>query len=270
MKFRLDLAYDGAGFHGWAAQPGQRTVESTLSEAIAAALTLIERPPSHDLVVAGRTDAGVHARAQVAQLTAEAGPADAPALQHHVARLLPVDVALHALTPAPDGFDARFSALGRTYCYRLWDADSRRDPTRRRTVATMQWPLDPKAMAEAAGALVGLRDFAAFCRAREGATTVRHLRRFDVARCPDTTIECWLEADAFCHSMVRALVGAVVAVGAGRRDLAWLTGLTQIRTRAHDVIVLPPHGLTLEAVAYPPDGQMAARAAEAKNRRVAP
>ena len=270
MRFRLDLAYDGTDFHGWAAQPGLRTVEGTLSDAIGAALPLVGCPSGHELVVAGRTDAGVHARAQVAHLDAAVDAGFAPELRRHVARLLPPDVALHTLTPARDGFDARFSATSRTYCYRLWDEASSPQPVLRWMVAQVPWRLDVDAMAGAATSLLGLHDFAAFCRPREGATTVRELRRAEVARGADGMIECRLTADAFCHSMVRSLVGALVAVGAGRRDAGWVASLLDRDVRANDVTVMPACGLTLEAVDYPPDDQLAARAQQARNRRDCP
>jgi len=268
-RFRLDLAYDGTDFHGWAAQPGQRTVEGELQHAIATALVCCGLPGSQALVVAGRTDAGVHARAQVAHLDAEAESGDATRLASQIARLLPPDIALHRLLPAPDGFDARFSATGRTYCYRLWDATSPVDPITRRNVTRLPMNLDTGAMAVAGASLVGLRDFAAFCRPREVGTSIRQLRRFDVSRVGGT-IECWLEADAFAHSMVRSLVGAVCEVGAARRDTDWLAHVAALPHRSGDVPVLPPGGLTLEAVTYPPDDQLAARAEQARQLRSLP
>jgi len=304
-RYRIDLAYDGTDFHGWAAQPGQRTVEGVLRDAIVAALTTLGLPPECAITVAGRTDAGVHARGQVAHMDVRADPATplrsaqddengapsscalrlraaqapsqdlATTLTRLISRGLPDEVSLHHVTPAPDGFDARFSATGRTYCYRLWDDVSVPFPALGRMVTPAPWRLDVDTMAQAAASLTGLRDFAPFCRshdaakAAQGATTIRHLRRFDVARAedPSRTIECWLEADAFCQSMVRSLVGAVVTIGGGRHDLAWLTAVASGTSRASDVPVLPPKGLTLEAVTYPPDDQLAARAEQARNTR---
>jgi len=268
-RFRLDLAYDGTDFHGWAAQPGLRTVEGELTRAIEVALERGALPPSHQLVVAGRTDAGVHARAQVAHLDIEAKVTCGVRLVVQLVHLLPHDIVLHKLVPAPDGFDARFSAIGRTYFYRLWDSYSPIDPIARRSVTVLPVHLDTDAMAAAAASLIGLRDFAAFCRPHDGGTSIRHLRRFDVFPV-DGTIECWLEADAFAHSMVRSLVGAVTQVGAGRRDIAWLAGMVAMTSRANDVPVLPPCGLTLEGVAYPPDDQLAARAEAARSLRSLP
>lgn len=266
-RFRLDLAYDGQGFHGWASQPGLRTVQGVIQEAAASALQLLGQSDELELIAAGRTDAGVHARHQVAHLDAAVTPENAASLRHHIARLMPDDIALHDCAVAPPGFDARFSAIGRTYCYRLWDDDSAPFPAIRQIVTVLPGRLDTAAMSASATSLLGLRDFAAFCRPKPGGTTVRHLRRFDVSRTGDGMIECWLEADAFCHSMVRSLVGAVTAVGQGRRDLEWLAGVAEMTARANDVPVLPPGGLTLEDVAYPPDDLLAARAAEARQTR---
>jgi len=282
-RYRLDIAYDGTDFHGWAAQPGQRTVEGVLRDAIEAALTTLGLPPDCAITVAGRTDAGVHARGQVAHVDIPRHPARsetesqdlATTLTRLISRGLPDDVFLHHVTPAPDGFDARFSATGRIYCYRLWDFNSVIFPPMQSAVTTVPEYLDIDAMAQAAASLVGLRDFAPFCRAHDaakaaqGATTIRHLRRFDVVRAadPSRTIECWLEADAFCQSMVRSLVGAVVTIGGGRHDLAWLETVAAGKARANDVPVLPPKGLTLEAVTYPPNDQLAARAEIARNTR---
>jgi len=268
-RFRLDLAYDGTDFHGWAVQPGQRTVQGVLQDALAKVLHDLGQPPGQAITVAGRTDAGVHARGQVAHLDVAAEPDRCEDIRRLLTRLLPDDVDLRRCAVAPAGFDARFGATGRTYCYRLWDTVSTVFPATRRAVTIVPLPLSVDAMDEAAQALLGLRDFAAFCRPREGATTIRRLRRFDVLRAldPSATIECWLEADAFCHSMVRSLVGAVVEVGSGHRDATWLRTAAAARSRASHVPVLPPGGLTLESVSYPPDDELAARAEQARQTR---
>ena len=274
-RYRLNVAYDGTDFHGWAAQPGLRTVQGVVTDEIRHAQADLRLPEDGDLTVAGRTDAGVHARGQVAHLDTDTPPELYIDLGRILAHRLPDDIVLRALLPAPEGFDARFSATGRTYCYRLWDGQSLGFPALRRAVTAVDQDLDVEAMAQAAASLIGLHDFAPFCRApnavkaAKGATTIRHLRRFDVARAadPSRTIECWLEADAFCQSMVRSLVGAVVTVGSGRRSLEWLDSVAAGKTRAGDVPVLPPGGLTLETVAYPPDDQLATRATEARSTR---
>ena len=272
MRLRLDFGYDGTDFHGWAAQAGPRTVQGVMRDAVALAMTDFGLPQEHTLVAAGRTDAGVHARHQVAHLDV-ALPADRLAdLSRRLAGLLPDDIALHGLAPAPPAFDARFGATGRTYCYRVWDKVSQPFPPLRRTVTAVPADLDIGAMASAAGTLLGLHDFAAFCRPRDGATTIRRLRRFDVVRAqdPSLTIEFWLEADAFCHSMVRSLVGAVLALGAGQRDLVWLAGCAASDHRVSEVPVMPAGGLTLERITYPDDADLARRVAEARQLRSLP
>lgn len=279
LRVRLDLAYDGTDFAGWATQPGLRTVQGTLEPALG---TVLRVPPPR-LTVAGRTDAGVHARGQVAHVDVppaawdavrgRLGTAPGPALVRRLAGVLPPDVVVHRAGPAPDGFDARFSALGRRYAYRLADHPELVDPLRRTSVVQHRRPLDVAAMAAAAGLLVGRHDFAAFCRPRPGATTIRTLERLDVER-PGAGADVGLvvatvAADAFCHSMVRALMGALLAVGEGRREPAWAAGLLDLRSRETTAPTAPAHGLTLEEVTYPPDADLAARAAVTRARREA-
>ena len=266
MRLRLDIAYDGGGFHGWAAQDGLRTVQGELELWIQRVLRSAQRP---ELVVAGRTDAGVHARGQVAHLDlADDSPADETAalLQRRLRRALPADVQVRRVALADPGFDARFSAIWRRYAYRLTDAVP--DPLLRNQVAVVRAPIDVDLINTAARALLGLHDFAAFCRAREGATTVRELQVVDARRVPAGHVEITVRADAFCHSMVRSLVGALVEVGGGRRSPAWLAALLDAGGRSGDVPVMPAHGLVLEEVGYPPADRLAARAAEARARRV--
>jgi tRNA pseudouridine38-40 synthase len=272
VRVRLDLEYDGTAFSGWAAQPGLRTVQGDLTAALATVLRL----PAQDvtLVVAGRTDAGVHARGQVCHVdvpvgawAALPGRSDLPpgeALVRRLRGLLGTDVRVRRAGLAPSGFDARFSALRRRYAYRVGDHPAGVPPLRRVHVLHHPRPLDAAAMDDAAGRLVGLADFAAFCRHREGATTVRTLLEYRWQRGADGLLEARVVADAFCHSMVRALVGAVLAVGDGRRDAGWPAAVLAARVRDPGVAVVPPHGLVLEEVVYPPDGELAARAREAR------
>ncbi|MGD8215949.1 tRNA pseudouridine(38-40) synthase TruA [Aestuariimicrobium sp. Y1814] len=281
MRYRLDLAYDGTDFFGWATQPGRRTVQDTLETWITQVLRLGE--PAR-LVVAGRTDAGVHAAGQVCHLDVpddhevrlRSGTGDlATVLDHRLRRVLPDDLVVRGVRPVPDDFDARFSATFRRYTYRLWDEQSEREPTLRRRVAQVRGVLDLSAMNEAGDLLLGLHDFAAFCRPREGATTIRTLRQLQGVRTSDGTVEFTVVADAFCHSMVRSLMGALVAVGQagadrpGRvpRDLAWVADLLGRPRRDSSVLVMPAGGLTLSEVGYPAEDQFAARSAEARNRR---
>ncbi|MGH3628961.1 MAG: tRNA pseudouridine(38-40) synthase TruA, partial [Sciscionella sp.] len=220
VRLRLDLAYDGSGFAGWARQPDQRTVCGELE----AALALLVRKPVR-VVVAGRTDSGVHATGQVAHLDLAAGSpfaADPTLLLRRLARILPTDVRVFAVSRAPESFDARFSALRRHYCYRIGTAAWGVLPFDRAT--TWHRPtrggraMDVVAMNRASEGLLGLRDFAAFCRAREGATTLRELQAFHWQQQGDV-LRATVVADAFCWSMVRSLVGALVAVGEGRRGV---------------------------------------------------
>ncbi len=263
MRLRLDVAYDGAGFSGWARQPGLRTVEGELETALARAL----RVESVALTCAGRTDAGVHARGQVAHADlAESAVVD-EALPRRLNAALPDDVVVRSVAEAPRGFDARFSAVWRRYVYRVCDRPDRLDPLRRHEVLGWRRPVDVAAMGEAAGGLLGEHDFAAFCRRRAGASTVRTLLRLEPVRQGEGLVETTVVADAFCHSMVRALMGALLAVGEGRLPADEPARLLAGGVRDPRVEVLPGHGLTLEEVGYPPDDELAARAEQARARR---
>lgn len=234
---------------------------------------ILHLSPAPRLSVAGRTDAGVHAVGQVAH--ADLPVTDPTALARRLNGLLPADVRILAVTVAPVGFDARFSALSRCYHYQLSDAAYGVDPLRRHDTVASSRRLDVAAMATAAAGLVGEHDFAAYCRHREGATTVRRLLRLDVARdggqgsCAGSRISVLAEADAFCHSMVRALVGALLAVGEGRRPLDWPATVLADGRRDPGVRVAHAHGLTLEAVRYPPDAELASRAVRTRHLRTA-
>ena len=261
---KVSVGYDGTGFSGWAAQPGQRTVEGVLSEALGRVLRMPEAPR---LTVAGRTDAGVHASGQVAQLAVPGHlwADNGPRLVHRLGGVLPADVRVFTAEPAPEGFDARFSALWRRYSYRLCDDPALADPLDRHRTVWYFKSLDVDAMNRAAVTLLGEHDFAAFCRRREGATTVRALRRLGWRR--DGILVGEVVADAFCHNMVRALVGALVAVGEGRQGTDWPARVLAAGARDPGVRVMPPHGLCLEEVGYPPAGELAARAEATKRLR---
>lgn len=267
-RWRLDVRYDGAGFSGWATQRGRRTVQGELELWLGRVLSL---PTAPRLVCAGRTDAGVHARGQVAHVDLPPGTiVDVSALLRRLRRALPEDLAVSAITPAPEGFDARFAASWRRYCYRIADELTEPDPLHRHLVVTIPRRLDLAAVNAAAGTLLGLRDFGAFCKRRDGATTVRTLLELGAARRADGLVEVTVRADAFCHSMVRCLVGALVEVGSGRRSVGWLTSVTAAAVRNGEVPVMPAHGLTLEEVGYPPDDQLATRATQARTLRTLP
>ncbi|MFG1926238.1 tRNA pseudouridine(38-40) synthase TruA [Cryptosporangium sp. NPDC048952] len=259
VRVRLDLSYDGTDFAGWAIQRGQRTVQGELTEALA-------RVTRTDvaLTVAGRTDAGVHAAGQIAHcdLPVEVWETLGPSLVRRLSGVLPGDVRLRAVTRAHPSFDARFGAMRRRYLYRVTDARWGAEPLRRRD--TLAWPreLDLETLREAAAGLLGEHDFAAFCRRREGATTIRALQEFRWEVSPEgpgRVLEAHLAADAFCHSMVRSLIGSLLAVGEGRKPASWPASLLTLADRAGGVHVAPPHGLTLMAVEYPPDEELAAR-----------
>ena len=276
MRIRIDLAYDGTDFSGWAAQPGLRTVEGELSRGLG---TILRTDPVQ-LTVGGRTDAGVHARGSVAHADVDPdawqrlpGRSDRPPHEAAVTRLagvLPGDIVVRAVTPVPDAFDARFSALRRRYTYRICDRPAALDPLRRRDTVVHKKPLDVAAMDVAARALVGLHDFAAFCKKREGATTVRTLLDYSWVRGADGILTGTVVADAFCHSMVRALVGSVVPVGEGQYAVGWPSEILAAGVRDPRVTVMPAHGLCLEEIVYPAEEDLAARAEQARATRTLP
>ncbi|WP_098457528.1 tRNA pseudouridine(38-40) synthase TruA [Flavimobilis soli] len=278
IRVRLDLSYRGTDFSGWATQPGLRTVQGTLEDALARVLRL----PAVRLTVAGRTDAGVHSRGQVAHLdvprdawervVGRSGRTPGDALVSRLAGVLPTDVVVHRAAPAPDGFDARFSALRRRYSYRVADRPELKDPLTRDWVLWNRTELDVDAMDRACRPLLGLRDFAAYCRPREGASTIRELQELRWMRVADGPeqglVVASVQADAFCHNMVRALVGASIAVGEGRRDVEWPAQVLAARRRDSGAGVVPAHGLVLEEVVYPADDELAERAERIRVRRM--
>ena len=273
MRLRIDLAYDGTEFNGWATQPGLRTVQGSLEEALATVL----RQSAVRVTCAGRTDTGVHARGQVAHL--DVTPEDlavsvgrsqdppAEALARRLNGILPADVRIRRVVAAPPGFDARFSATWRRYAYRIADSAAVVDPLARNHV--LAWPreLDLTRMNEAARLLLGEHDFAAFCKRREGATTIRTLLDLAWSRDERGTAVATVRADAFCHNMVRAVVGCLLAVGEGRRPPAWAGEVLSGKVRDSGVTVVQPRGLTLEEVGYPADEQLAQRASDARRVR---
>jgi tRNA pseudouridine38-40 synthase len=273
---RLDLGYDGTDFSGWAAQPGRRTVEGELT----AGMSRLLRGRQVVLTVAGRTDAGVHARGQVAHLDLDddtwlalpgrSSAAPEQALVRRLAGVLPDDIVVHRARVAPADFDARFAALWRRYRYRIADSPDLADPLRRRDTVYHRAPLDHSTMHEAAQKLLGINDFAAFCKLRGGRTTVRTLLKLTWRRDPDGVLLADVVADAFCHSMVRFLVGACVAVGEGRRPVHWPGQVLASGLRDQAAQLMPAKGLSLEEVGYPPDDQLAARVAQTRAVRTLP
>jgi tRNA pseudouridine38-40 synthase len=273
VRIRIDLAYDGTEFNGWATQPGLRTVQGTLEDA----LTTVLRLRQARVTCAGRTDTGVHARGQVAhvdlapeELGEAAGRAMEPvpdALARRLNGILPADVRVRRCTEAPAGFDARFSAIWRRYAYRVADSAAVADPLARNHV--LAWPraVDIDRMNEAAALLLGEHDFAAFCRKREGATTIRTLLDLAWARDEAGVAVATVRADAFCHNMVRSLVGCLLVVGEGRHPPSWARDVLGARVRDPGVTVIKPRGLTLEEVRYPADAELGRQAVEARRVR---
>jgi tRNA pseudouridine38-40 synthase len=278
-RVRFDIAYDGGEFKGWAAPPRLRTLQGTHEEARWRILRSDVR-----LVVAGRTDAGVHATGQVAHAdlseeqwtrathlargSADDGDPVAPLARKLRGVLRPyADATVSRTSTAPDGFDARFSAVWRRYSYRIADDALGYNPLLRRDTTLVKASLDATRMDAAARTLVGLHDFAAYCKPREGATTIRTLLEYDWQRDPDGVLIANVKADAFCHSMVRALVGACVAVGEGRLDVDDVVRLRDELTRTSAFKVLDARGLTLTEVGYPADELLADRAEQTRARR---
>ncbi|MFF8646811.1 tRNA pseudouridine(38-40) synthase TruA [Streptomyces griseoluteus] len=270
VRIRLDLSYDGTDFHGWAKQAGgRRTVQGEIEDALR---TVTRSKETYELTVAGRTDAGVHARGQVAHvdLPEPVWAEHREKLLKRLAGRLSKDVRVWSLTEAPPGFNARFSAVWRRYAYRVTDNPGGVDPLLRNHVLWHDWPLDVDVMNEAARALLGEHDFAAYCKRREGATTIRTLQELSLVRGADGVITATVRADAFCHNMVRSLIGALLFTGDGHRGPEWPGKVLAAGVRDSAVHVVRPHGLTLEEVGYPADELLAARNKEARNRRSLP
>ncbi|PCC84017.1 tRNA pseudouridine(38-40) synthase TruA [Corynebacterium accolens] len=276
VRLRLDLAYDGTDFHGWARQKGElRTVQQVLEDN----LSMILRHEV-ELTVAGRTDAGVHAAGQVAHFDIPASAleqrsidGDPVKLVRRLAKLLPEDVRVHDCQQAPEGFDARFSALERHYVYRITTHPRGALPTRARDTAVWPKAVDIEAMQQAAEQLVGLHDFAAFCKAKPHATTIRDLLSFewvDVSTPSEPQLyEARVGADAFCWSMVRSLVGCCLRVGEGSRGIDFAAEMLALSSRSSHIPLAPAKGLSLVQVDYPADADLAARAAQTRDRRTA-
>lgn len=277
MRIRLDIAYDGTHFRGWAKQPGLRTVQGTLEGALARIVG-----SEVQFVVAGRTDAGVHASGQVAhvdldeaqwaRVTARHGRAAHDPAGSLAGRMRGVlgaypDATVVRSSIAPEGFDARFSAVWRRYRYRLADDTTGFDPMRRNDTTSIRGALDIEAMDAAARSLIGLHDFASYCKARDEATTIRTLLDYRWSRDAEGVLVAEVKADAFCHSMVRALVGACAAVGQGRLDVTDLVVLRDALTRTSEFKVLAARGLILTEVGYPADDLLASRADQTRARR---
>lgn len=293
MRIRLDFAYDGSDFYGWAKQPTLRTVQGELESALHKVLRVPEGDESEPLrlTVAGRTDTGVHAAHQVCHLDVSESVLEncighmscdsLSALEYRLRHVLPADIAIHKVSDAPEGFDARFSALERTYVYRIIDNSGFAfvDPRMRGFVLKIDYALDVDAMNQAAKMMVGLHDFGSFARPNPGGTTIREVKKAYWERIGQCTserlvppleqglLEFTIVADAFAHNMVRSLVNASVQIGMGKRTLDWFNEKIHNPIREGSTGPIAPHGLTLENVAYPPDDELGVRADAIRARR---
>ena len=266
-RLRVDIAYDGSDFFGWGGQPDRRTIQDLVEGAFSTISQV-----KVDSIVAGRTDAGVHATGQVIHVdlpeqlfSSEFSYQD---LQYKLNRILDEDVRIMAITPAPAGFHARFSALRRYYSYKIIDSNRVIPPLARRDITSWYRPLDLALLNEASTLLLGHHDFAAFCKFREGGTTIRTLERYQWARDSDGVLIADVVADAFCYSMVRNLIGAVICVADARKEAAWLGELLANKERVSDSLVFPARGLTLYKVDYPDDNQLLERAEKTIAKRI--
>lgn len=292
QRLRIDFAYDGTDFHGWAKQPGLRTVQGEMEAAISKILRVRDAETPVYLVVAGRTDTGVHARHQVCHLDIETtvleramghlSATPPAALCHRLRHVLPRDIALHSVVEAPAGFDARFSALERTYVYRVCDDAAFLDPRMRDFVLQAKGALDERLLNRAAAMIVGLRDFGSFATPNPGGTTIREVKVARWARRSQAAVEYGVHpvgaglleftivADAFAHNMVRSLVGAQVQVGLGKKSLEWFAEKLVTPLREGSTGPIAPQGLTLEYVSYPEAGLLGERAQAIRAKRTLP
>ncbi|MFM2127447.1 MAG: hypothetical protein RL287_925 [Actinomycetota bacterium] len=267
FRLRIDFAYDGTNFSGWAKQRDQKTIQGEMESA----LEPITRNPI-SLQVAGRTDAGVHALAQVAHFDLperdhQGNDWNLADITYRLNRILPEDIRVHSITKAPQYFHARFSALSRSYIYKILDDGQILPPLLRYDTATWYRPLDLDAMNEAVNPLLGEHDFAAFCKARESGTSIRTLKDFRFQRDSMGVIIAKVKADAFCHSMVRSLIGAAVCVGEARFSPSWMKEVLDGKTRIGESLVFPARGLTLTKVEYPEDFELKDRLSITVRRR---
>lgn len=267
LRFRMDLSYDGTNFSGWAKQPDHRTIQGDIESALE---SLTRNPVS--LQVAGRTDAGVHARAQVAHFdlperNQNGNEWNLLDIAYRLNRILTEEIRIHSITRAPDFFHARFSALSRSYIYKVADGGQLLSPLDRYDIATWYRPLEVEKMNEAIKPLLGEHDFAAFCKARETGTTIRTLQSFTFNRESNGFIKAEITADAFCHSMVRSLIGAAACVGEGRFPVSWMKEILDGGERIGESLVFPGRGLTLVAVTYPESQELEARLGFTVRRR---
>jgi len=270
-RYRIDLAYEGSDFAGWAKQPGLRTVQGDFLSTLE--LIFGKSEDDFGLRVAGRTDAGVHAEAQVIHI--DLLPEQLKRLgrsTNTVAKLnslLPKDIRVKAFALAPNGFDARFSASFRRYRYRIADPVSGWNPLYGKTQLWVNYELNLEKMEQAGAHLIGLKDVAAFSKPKARATAIRELKILKISRNKSfgNIIEIELIADAFAHNMVRSIVGALIKVGAGRAEPKDVAKALKSRSRTHGFKVVGPEGLSLIEVGYPAKKDLAKQAEIARNMR---
>ena len=260
-RLRLDISYDGTNFSGWGIQPDRRTVQQSVEDAIS---TVAQAKT--ETIVAGRTDAGVHATGQVIHVDLPES-LELTDLAYKLNRILDEDIRINQITIAPPAFHARFSALRRYYEYRILDENKGIPPLARFNTESWYRPLDVEVMNQASALLLGTHDYAAFCKFREGATTIRTLETYSWRRDNQGVLIADVVADAFCYSMVRNLVGAIVCVADGRKDVSWISTLLENKERVSDSLVFPARGLSLYKVDYPDDAELLERAAKTIARR---
>ena len=260
-RLRLDISYDGTNFSGWGIQPDRRTVQQSVEDAIS---TVAQAKA--ETIVAGRTDAGVHATGQVIHVDLPES-LELTDLAYKLNRILDEDIRINQITIAPPAFHARFSALRRYYEYRILDENKVIPPLARFNTESWYRPLDVEVMNQASALLLGTHDYAAFCKFREGATTIRTLETYSWRRDNQGVLIADVVADAFCYSMVRNLVGAIVCVADGRKDVSWISTLLENKERVSDSLVFPARGLSLYKVDYPDDAELLERAAKTIARR---
>ena len=262
LRLRLDFAYDGTQYYGWARQPGHRTIQSEIEGALGSIFNF-----TPNVVTAGRTDAGVHATGAVAHVDVPDREFDVDNLAYRINRILDEDIRIRKVSRANPYFHARYSASARHYQYKLADASRELSPLERLDIAPWYRHLDLEILNQASALLLGEHDFAAFCKFRKNATTFRNLTRFDWVRREDGILIGSISADAFCYNMVRNLVGGVASVAEGRFDTQWILSVLEGKIRVAELNVFPSRGLTLVGVDYPPDDQLASQAAKVMSTR---
>jgi tRNA pseudouridine38-40 synthase len=250
LRLRIDLAYDGTNFSGWGKQPDRRTVQEEVEKALTTATQ-----SKIETIVAGRTDAGVHATGQVIHVDVPES-LNLDDLSYKLNRMLDTDVRVMKVAVVNGPFSARFSALRRHYTYKILDGNQTIPPLDRLDVAGWYRVLDVDLMNQASALMLGSHDFAAYCKFREGSTTIRNLQRFHWTRDSAGLLIGDVVADSFCYSMVRNLVGAVVCVADGRFGPEWIEQTLANKVRISDSLVFPACGLSLRQVDYPTNDQL--------------